>query len=250
MACSSDEGSGAKSAKTTIGEGQRPPLSEELKKKVQAGVTVCAESANPSTMTMTVGKLNPTANDFVPKSALSHDLQFSAGDATFFPSTTTSAPIFNKHPIPTSTSSPGSTRLNPSSKEFVPSSEIPPVTMASVPAERMRHHQEMMRGMPNGDIQNGGNYLDEEEVAGGYLSAKDIVEGFEAAAPTDPDDAGNKPVLQGAAEMLLKMYNYPGSFDDIKRNFKATLSNWNPSESTLKNLAEMLISWVRWIFSC
>lgn len=234
-----DEGSGAKSAKTTIGEGQRPPLSEELKKKMQVGVTVCAESSKPSTVTVTMGKLNPTANDFVPKL---HDPRLTAGGAPFFPSTATSGPIFNKHPIPTSTSAPGSTRLDPSSKEFVPSSEIPSSTLASISTEVMRCHQEMTRGMLNGDL-NGGNYLDEEEDVGGYLSAKDIMEGFESAAPTSPDDASNKPVLQGAAEMLLKMYNYPGSFDDIKRNFKATLSNWIPSEDTLTNLAEMLIHW-------
>lgn len=100
----------------------------------------------------------------------------------------------------------------------------------------------------NGDpslLGNGGSFDEEELDQRDYLSVKDIMQAYEKAAPTRTDDLGSEPVLKGAAEMLLKASYYPGSFDEIGKNFQATLSNWLPSDSTLVNLAEMLVYWVR-----
>jgi hypothetical protein len=97
--------------------------------------------------------------------------------------------------------------------------------------------------MANGgpaELENGDFF---EEDFDDYLSAKDLLR-YEKAVPTDTSDKGSEPVLKGAAEMLLKVYNYPGSFDEIGKSFKKTLGNWEPSESTLSNLAEMLVYWV------
>lgn len=87
--------------------------------------------------------------------------------------------------------------------------------------------------------------MDEDfgEDFGNYLTVKDIL-GYEKASPTGADDASGEPVLKGAAEMLLKVYNYPGSFDEIGKKFQNTISNWVPSKDTLTNLAEMLVYWV------
>ena len=83
-----------------------------------------------------------------------------------------------------------------------------------------------------------------EEELGDYLDIVTIVRGFERAAPTDQMDSGSDPVLKAAAEMLLKVSYYPGSFDELGKNFQATLSSWTPSEDILTNLAEMLVHWV------
>lgn len=82
-----------------------------------------------------------------------------------------------------------------------------------------------------------------DEVDDEYLSAKDLLR-YEKAAPTAAEDVGSDPVLKGAAEMLIKVFNYPGSFDEIGKMFKMTLTNWPPTESTLTNLAELLVYWV------
>ena len=82
-----------------------------------------------------------------------------------------------------------------------------------------------------------------DEDDGEYLSVKDLLR-YEKAAPTAANDVSSEPVLKGAAEMLIKVFNYPGSFDEIGQMFKITLTNWPPTEPTLTNLAEMLVYWV------
>ena len=84
---------------------------------------------------------------------------------------------------------------------------------------------------------------EEEEEEGGYIEAKDLVRGFERAAPTEMGD-DSEPVLRAGAEMLLGVYNYPGSFDESGKKFKEAVKDLDPSVNTLTNLAEMLVFWV------
>lgn len=205
----------ANSARTTTGEGKPPPLVEALKKSVQSGVKVSTEAMNSSDMTVTMFNkqlLNPEAPVFSPTTRLT--------------SSTSSHPIYTKHPIPTTTSSTTS-KLDPKSKEFVPS-----VFSTAVSS--------MSNGNP--DLYGNGDMIEEE--LSGYLDVKMIMRGFERAAPTEQKDSSSEPILKGAAEMLLKVFLYPGSFDELGEKFQDTLNSWEPSENTLINLAEMLVHWV------
>lgn len=170
----------ADSAKTTTGEGKPPPLVEELKEAVRGGVQLGrANSGTSSTTIASMNKLNPSAPEFTPLSRTS-------------PTTTTmSHPIYTKHSIPTTTSS---KLLDPDSKEFVPGI-TPPI----------------INGNP--DLYGNGDVIPEEEFED-YLDIKTIVRGFERAAPTIPDDSSDL-ILKGAAEILLKVYNYPASFNEL-----------------------------------
>lgn len=209
----------ADAAKTTTGLGQLPPLAEDLKKTLQGGVHVTTPSYS-NTVFITVNKLNPSAANFVPKPTDSSAFT----TTTTLPTSAPTHPIYSKFPTPTTSTS---SRLDPSSKEFVPS------TMPAPP---------MANGGPN-MLENGDDYF--EEDLNGYLDVKDIMGQYEKASPTAEGDTSSKPVLKEAAEMLLRTYNYPGSFDEIKKNFQMTLSTCIPSDSTLTNLAEMLVYWVR-----
>lgn len=217
----------ADTAKTTTGEGQHPSLAEDLKKIIREGVQIFTP-AYSTTLTITTNKLNPSAANFVPKSAT-----LDPNSSEFTPNThaNSSSPIFSKHSIPTSTSSPSSSRLNPTSKEFVPNLPVDLPGMLSLP-------------MGNGDPSLLGNGDCFEDESGGYLSVKDIMLSYEKAAPTDTEDKSSELVLRCAAEMLLKVFNYPGSFDEIGKKFQTTLDIETPSDSTLINLAEMLVHWV------
>lgn len=221
----------ADSAKTTIGEGKSPRLVEELKETVRGGVQVGGAIYGTSSITtpISMAKLNPSAPVFTPAFTTSS-------------STTSSAmphPIYTKYSIPATTSSSSTTstsRLDPTSKEFVPSGHSLAATNLSPE----------INGNPN--LYGNGDVIPEEDY--GYLDVKSIVRGFERAAPTDPKDPSGDPILSGAAEMLLKVYNYPASFDELGKNFQTTLSSWKPSESTLINLAEMLVHWVSVCVCC
>ena len=228
-----DQTADADSAKTTTGEGKPPPLVEELKEAVRGGLHL--ESAPPphpsvsgssdsSGKAILFNKLNPTAPEFTPSSI------------TAPPPSTISQPMFTKHSEPTpsissssSSSSTTSSKLDPHSKEFIP------------------REVSLLNGNP--DLYGNGEVVAEDELlegmgGGSYWDAKTILRGFERAAPTDQKDPSSDPILKGAAEMLSKVFYYPGSFEDLGQNFQATLSNWEPSEDTLINLAEMLVYWV------
>ena len=207
-------------AKTTTGMGKPPPIAQELKEvRIEVGQTSSISvdvipipnKLNQSAVPLVSG-LNPCTPEFTP--------------------TTISSPPFTKHSITTnaiSSLNQTTSNLNPNSKEFVPSSK--PI-------------------ISNGDLSMYGNGDVMEGEEQGYLDVKDIVRGFERAAPTEVDDHSAEIVLKAGAEMLLKVLNYPGSFSEIAKMFKETLKNWPPSEATLANLAEMLISWVGSYYYC
>ena len=215
-------------AKTTIGDGEKPLLTEDLKKAVQRGVQV----GHPAI------KLNPSATDFIPKFDT-----LSLSITTQTTSTTTSHPVYSKYSTPTNPDSSTST-LNPTSEEFVPSRNLvlPKDAKEFVPS--LFGSAELSR-IPNGDTQDYGNGVEfDDEDIDGYLNVNDIMRGYEKAAPTDLQDSSNRRVLEDAANMLLRVLYYPGSFEKMATDFKSTLITLNPSESTLMNLAEMLVHWV------
>lgn len=220
--------SGSDAAKTTIGEGKTPPLTEDLKKVVQGGVQVSLPA---------VAKLNPSAIDFIPKFG-----NLSMNSTTQTTSTTTSRPVYSKYSTPTNPDS--TSTLNPTSNEFVPSHNFPLPKDPKELVPSMFGSAELSR-IPNGGAGDYGNGMgfDDEDVDG-YLSANDIMRGYEKAAPTDMRDSSDGSVLKSAAEMLWKVFYYPGSFEDMARKFENTLKMTDPSENTMTNLAEMLIHWV------
>ncbi len=229
----SDEDAAAKL--TTTGEGKIPPLAEDLKEAIRGGVQVPANAAPTSDIAVPVSnKLNPAAKTFSPTS-----LDLNSIPSLTTPSrstaTTESRPIYTKNAIPTATSSTASSRLDPKVKEFVP--EGVPMDLAPV---------------SNGDVSlyGNGDVLEEEGSMSGYLDSKDIMQRFERAAPTESTDTTSKIILQEAAEMLLKVYNYPGSFDEIGKTFQFTLNTKSPTDDTLINLAEMLVYWVSYLEDC
>ena len=76
------------------------------------------------------------------------------------------------------------------------------------------------------------------------LTPNDILAGVQF--PVDlSEDVANESILKAAAEVLIKMTVYPGSFERGKVRLEHTVNAWTPTESTLSNLAEMLIHWVR-----
>lgn len=204
-------------AVTTTGEGKRPPLAEDLKEAIRGGVQVrAAEHSLNIIVTNSNKKLNPSADAFSPLNPNSPEFTLTAQSQH--------SPPFTKHSIPASTSS----KLNPTSKEFVPLSG------------------DLQNSLPVSDsdpILYGNGEMIEEELEG-FFDVKDIMHGFERAAPTDTGDASSEPVLKAIAEMLLKVFYYPASFDEIGKRTKVTLSNWPPSENTLINVVEMLVYWV------
>ena len=187
-------------AVTTTGEGKPAPIAEELKQTIRAGVHIGQSN-----------KLDPSAPTFIPSNSNLPNV-----------TNTMTGSVFSKHmTFSTSTSS----RLNPDSKEFVPSGFSQDVPVISI---------------PNGDSYRNGDFFEEEE----FLEPKDIVRGFERAAPTESGDYSSVPIMKAGAEILLKMYYYPGSFNELGSKFQEALKLWTPSDSTLTNLAEMLIHWV------
>lgn len=209
---------------TTTGEGKVPPLAQDLKDVLQEGVQLGQNSAPGSTISIPVSvshynKLNPNAPSFAP---LPTTLRSS--------SSTTSPPLFTKNSIPTAPSSAASSRLNPKVDEFIPGN----FPLSPPPA---------VNGDPG--LFGNGDALEEEMSMRGYFEVKDILRGFERAAPTESSDRSSEKILEGAAEMLLKVYNYPGSFNEIGKSFQSTLKSMPLSSATLTNLAEMLIHWVR-----
>ena len=223
----SKSSSNEESVLTTTGEGKAPPLAEDLKEALRGGVEVSRAPAPAASMTVTVpNKLNPAAPNFIPMSTATYlDPTSSAFTPSNPRSSSSPGPIYTKNSIPAATSSAASSRLNPAVKEFVPSL-MPPV-------------------VANGDVgmYDNGDMLDDELDISGYMEAKHILS-FERAAPTESSDLSSEAILQGAAEMLLKVYNYPASFDEIGKGFQLTLNSKPPTEDTLVNLAEMMVHWV------
>lgn len=224
----SKSSSNEESKLTTTGEGKAPPLAEELKEAIRSGVKVSRAPAPAASMTVTVhNKLNPAAPSFVPMSTATYLDPTSSAFTHSNPqssSSSSSRPIYTKNSIPTAPSSAASSRLNPTVEEFVPLS-MPPVS--------------------NGDVgmYGNGDMLEDELDVSGYMDAKHIMR-FERAAPTESSDLSSEAILQGAAEMLLKVYNYPASFDEIGKGFQLTLNSKPPTDATVINLAEMLVYWV------
>lgn len=113
--------------------------------------------------------------------------------------------------------------------------------------------------MQNGDVGMGPGELDDQEEiknlipqeeAIPILEPQDIVEGFEKVEKVSAEEQeGYDQLMKAAAEMLLKATMYPGSFDRLKLNITTAIQKWPPTESTLKNLGEMMIHWVRVIQS-
>ncbi len=131
----------------------------------------------------------------------------------------------SQHSTPTSSSN--SSQLNPDSKEFVPSF-FSNGTGFPLP-------------VANGDCSG----LVEEEMDQGWQEVGDILRGFERASPIDQGDVSCNKVLEAGAEILLKSFTYPGSFNEIGRKFQETLRMCKPSKAAIVNLAEMFVHWVR-----
>lgn len=220
-------------ALTTIGEGKLPPVIQDVKDAVRAGLQIQEPYTSPTSDVLYHKQLNPSVAAFVPSlTVISTRALASKGIS----------PIFTKFAVNNSSSNssslnvPKTSQLNPESSEFVPSSSLIPNGAPDI--------------YDNGDL---GLEGEKEEADQGWFGVMDIVRGFEWAAPREPKDVSFEPVLTAGAEMLLKVYNYPASFHEIGMKFETTLRACSPSDSTLINLAEMLIHWVRaWLldFCC
>ena len=210
------------SALTTIGKGKLAPAIQDVKDAVRGGVQIKEPPTCPTVVPPCPKKLDPLVNIFVSSLApiSTQAIPSSKGMSSY----STKFPANNSiNSLPPNV--PNSSELNPESKEFVP--EI----LAS-----------------NGDafFGNGNMGLDveKEEANLGWCDVQDILRGFEWAAPKDMDDSSCDLVLTAGAETLLKVYNCPGSFNEIGNNFEDILRAYSPSDSALINLAEMLIYWV------
>ena len=147
-----------------------------------------------------------------------------------------------------------SSSLNPDCPEFVPNPKSPPLNIA---ASEFIPKVGLPPSMQNGDMGMGPDELDDQEEIKNLipqeeeipvLEPQDIVEGFEKLEKVSAEDQeGYDQLLKATAEMLLKATMYPGSFDRLKLNISTVIQKWPPTESTLKNLGEMIIHWVGFI---
>lgn len=76
------------------------------------------------------------------------------------------------------------------------------------------------------------------------LKPNDIISGFKAPFDKTNDTA----ILKAAAEILIKLTIYPGSFERSQMKLENTVKAWPPTDETLANLAEMLIHWVSFVW--
>ena len=218
-------------ASTTIGEGKLPPTTKELKDALQGGVQIKEETSDdPVRPYKKVNKqLNPSVAPFVPL------LVSGSGNGVGGAASKPSGPVYTKYIDngnssgssyhSTSTSSSNSSQLNPDSKEFIPSfpgNGVPPY-------------------FGNGDVSGLDDFEEREQ---GWQEIGDILRGFEWAVPVETGDTTCDAVLAAGAEILLRVYSYPGSFDEIGRKFLETLRKYKPSNDAITNLAEMFIHWV------
>lgn len=216
VADSPDEEAPESGAATTIGEGKEPPAISDLKEALQDLHVGKEVSASTSIIIQKKSgkKLNPSVPAFQPSAPVPSSNQSALMGS--------SSLLYTKH-----SPSQGNQQLNPESKEFVPSG-LPVNVLAS---------------NGNTNFFENGDLGPEEEDGRGLFDVPDIVEGFERAAPTDNGDHNMDAILKGGAEMLLKVWYYPGSFDEIGNKFQQSLKEPMTQNEQI-NLAEMLVFWV------
>ena len=213
------------------------PLSSE-KSEDNLSPTVSEVKAAVQNLSITTSRpLNPSAPAFTP-----------FGSSTLNPNSTEFTPqgqsIMAMKQIQSSS-------LNPNCPEFVPNPKSPPLNVA---ASEFIPKVGLPSSMQNGDMGMGPDELDDQEEIKNLipqeeeipiLEPQDIVEGFEKVEKVSAEDQeGYDQLLKATAEMLLKATMYPGSFDRLKLNISTAIQKWPPTESTLKNLGEMIIHWV------
>jgi hypothetical protein len=204
------------------------PTVSEVKTAIQNLSVSTNRSLNPSAPAFTPfgsSVLNPNSTEFTPQAQLISAMK-------------------QAQPPP-------STSLNPNSPEFVPNPQSPPL---NVTASEFVPKVGLPPSMQNGDTGMGPDDLDDQEEIKNLipqedeipiLEPRDVVEGFEKVEKVSAEDQeGYDQLLMATAEMLLKATMYPGSFDRLKLNISAAMQKWPPTESTLKNLGEMIIHWV------
>ena len=215
--------------------------------KTKDTLTQTASELKAALQNVTVGsstnlaskRLNPSAREFTPSSSTSAPLN---------PNSTEFTPrdlLLPSKQLPPSTSS----SLNPNCQEFVPGAKALNVTASAfVPKVGLP------TSLQNGDLGIGADELDNEDIKAiipsddelPVLETQDIVSRFTRIADVkESDQEGCDQLLKTTAEMLLKATMYPGSFDRLKLNIATTIEKWPPADSTLHNLAEMIIYWVR-----
>ena len=211
---------------TTIGKGDAAvPVIQDLKESLKGGMRM-AEPHNPSSTPVYNKRLDPSVADFVPSTVMNRI----SNASTLAGMSSKGSSLLPTKVCAYSSSMNASFNnflLDPESSEFVPSHFIP-------------------NGDPSNAVANGEVGVEgEEEYNQGWFGSKDIVKGFQRAAPKEAGDSDCELVLKAGAEMLIRVFNYPASFHEIGEQFKETLLSCHPSDSALINLAEMLIHWVR-----
>ena len=191
-------------------------LQEGIKLKEEPTVsTVVALKENGKIKT-----LNPSVPPFVPSLNGPRDGFRMAPPYTKFAESGNSSGASNHS---SSTSFSNSSPLNPDSKEFVPRGNVPD---SAAPCG-------------NGHASNAYGEAD-KELEQGWHEVGDILRGFQQAAAENVSSE----ILEAGAEILLKVYSYPGSFQEIGMKFQDVLSKNALSKDTITNLAEMFIHWV------
>lgn len=220
-----------------VGEREAPSSPEKTEDNRSPTIT----EVKAAIQNLSVRPLNPSAPAFTP----------SAGSSTLNPNSTE----FTPQSI-VAIKQAQSSSLNPNCPEFVPNPKSPPLNIA---ASVFIPKVGLPPSMQNGDVGMGPGELDDQEEiknlipqeeAIPILEPQDIVEGFEKVEKVSAEEQeGYDQLMKAAAEMLLKATMYPGSFDRLKLNITTAIQKWPPTESTLKNLGEMMIHWVRVIQS-
>ena len=222
-------------------------------------------SFSPKTPDLSPGptKLDPSAAEFNPKGSLSSSSSKLDPNSPEF-SPTAQIPVNSVSTSHTYTQPPPShitaaqLKLDPRSAEFIPkivsplyaassaNSSLRPLAPEFVPQENLP--SSMQNGQMSDDIEDpvpsvapNAKSLNEEEPPS--LKPNDIISGCKY--PFDQtSDMANESVLKAAADMLIKLTIYPGSFERGKVKLENTVKAWLPTDETLANLAEMLVHWV------